>query len=279
MNLSIVWNNDPIFLELGSFQLRHYGLCWAIGIAAGWLVLKSIYKKEKLSEDLLGSLFLYIMFGVIIGARLGHCLFYDPSYYLSHPLEMLLPISKDALGNYHLTGYAGLASHGGAIGIVISILLYSKKKKVDLWDILDKLALVAPLTGFFIRVGNFFNSEIIGQPTGAPWGIVFKKIDNIARHPAQLYEAFIYLIIFLVLYRFYFKIKDKYQSGVIFGISIFFIFLSRFLIEYFKEVQEPFEVYMRETFFIDMGQLLSFPFIIAGLIIIFNRTHSKINKS
>lgn len=265
------WGIDPVFIEFHDFQIRYYGLFWALGIAAGFLVLKQIYTKEGKSTKQLESLSIYVISGVIIGARLGHCLFYDPVYFITHPLEMILPISKDLVGNYSITGYAGLASHGGAIGIIVSILLYSYYKKQNLWDILDKLALIAPLTGFFIRLGNFFNSEIIGAPTSMPWSVIFIKVDDLPRHPAQLYEASVYLLLFFILYFSYFRIKKNYANGLMFGISILTIFLSRFIIENYKEVQESFELSMKENLSMNMGQLLSLPFIIIGAIIIINR--------
>ncbi|MDR1653919.1 MAG: prolipoprotein diacylglyceryl transferase [Prevotellaceae bacterium] len=277
-NLFTVWENDPVIVEFLGFQLRYYGLCWALGIAAAMFVLRKVFEKEKLSTELLSSLFFYILIGVFVGARLGHCLFYTPLYYLSHPVEMLLPVSKNEFGAYYFSGYSGLASHGGAIGIVITALIFAKRKKQNLWDVFDKLALVAPLTGFFIRMGNFFNSEIIGKPTNFVFGIVFKSVDNAPRHPAQLYEAFSYLLIFIFLLYVYFRIKNKYKSGFTFGITILLIFFARFIIEYCKEVQEPFENHLKEILFVDMGQLLSLPFIIAGIIIIVLRNKISPNE-
>ena len=262
--LNIVWDIDPVLFNLGPLSIRFYSCCWALGIGSALFVLSKVYKREKLNPDLLGSLFIYVVLGVFIGARLGHCLFYDPVYYLTHPAEMLLPIAKNAAGNYIFVGYAGLASHGGVLGIIIAIFIYCKKYRCYVWDILDKLGLVGPLAGAFIRFGNFFNSEIIGTPTDMPWAIVFKQVDNLPRHPSQLYEAFGYLLIFALVCFIYFKRRDKHQYGIIFGITMALVFIARFLIEYTKEVQSDFE----EGLLLDMGQILSVPFIIIGLVIV-----------
>jgi len=261
--LYIHWDIDPAIFSIGSFQLRYYSLCWLLAFASSILVLRRIYIKEQLNMELLMSLALYIFFGVLIGARLGHCLFYDPVYFLSHPLEIFFPLTKDVSGNYHF-GYTGLASHGGVVGIIVAIFIYCYKKKQSVWDILDKLGLVGPLAGAFIRLGNFFNSEIVGNPTDMPWAIVFRSVDPNPRHPSQLYEALCYLIIFAIVYYIYTKRRDKHKLGFVFGVTIFLVFVSRFLIEYTKVIQSSFE----ESLPIDMGQILSIPFILLGFIVV-----------
>jgi len=262
--LNIVWDIDPVIFSIGGLSIRYYSCCWALGIGLALCVLSLVYKKEKINPDLLGSLFIYVVLGVFIGARLGHCLFYDPVYYLSNPLEMLLPIAKDAGGSYTFVGYAGLASHGGVIGIIIAIFIYCRRHRCNVWDILDKLGLVGPLTGAFIRFGNFFNSEIIGTPTDQPWGIIFKQIDGLPRHPSQLYEALSYLVIFAIVSYIYLKRRDKHQYGIVFGTTIALVFIARFAIEYTKELQAVFE----EGLLFDMGQILSIPFIVVGIVIV-----------
>lgn len=216
---------------------------------------------------MLESLVIYVFLGVFLGARLGHCLFYDFQYFASHPLEIISPFSINNRGEWKFTGYAGLASHGGIIGIIIATALYCRKKKVSIWDILDKLALIGPLAGAFIRLGNFFNSEIIGNETDVPWAIIFKRVDDMPRHPSQLYEAIAYLLIFLLVFYVYTQKRNKHAKGLVFGITITSVFISRFLIEFTKIIQSPFE----EKLPIDMGQILSIPFIIIGLIIIYLR--------
>jgi prolipoprotein diacylglyceryl transferase len=184
---------------------------------------------------------------------------------------VILPISKDVSGGYRF-GYAGLASHGGVAGIIIAIIIYCYKKNQKVWDVLDKLGLVGPLAGFFIRSGNFFNSEIIGTPSDMPWAIIFKRVDMLPRHPSQLYEALCYLLIFCIVYYIYTKKRDQHQHGFVFGITIFLVFVSRFLLEYTKVVQSSFE----ESLPLDMGQILSIPFVLLGVIVIITRCSRKL---
>ena len=261
----IHWNCDPILLSIGDFGIRYYSLCWVAGFILGYLVLRQAFKKSRMDLSLLEPLFIYVLLGALIGARLGHCLFYDWKYYSHHLLEIFLPVSITQSG-VKFTGYAGLASHGGAIGLIICLLIFSKKYHVPLLSLLDYLAYATPLGGAFIRIGNFFNSEILGAPTNSNWGVVFDWVDSIPRHPAQLYEALAYVITFFILYLFLRHNKDKKkQPGALFGLSVTLIFMSRFLIEFCKEVQEPFEIQLRNSIGLNMGQLLSIPFILAGL--------------
>ena len=265
------WDVDPVlFWITDTFPLKYYGLLFVTGLMLGYLIVRYIYKKEHIPIEDLDSLLTYIVLGTVIGARLGHCLFYQPEYFLAHPLEMFLPIQKIA-GSYQFVGYQGLASHGGALGVFISIILYCKKYKVKLLWILDKVALGTPVTGAFIRFGNFMNSEIYGKPTDGNLGVVFVRDDMIPRHPTQLYEAFAYLIIFGILYSIY--NKAKFNNGQIFGLFLILLFLSRFFIEFFKENQVAFESEMT----LNMGQWLSIPFIAAGIIIIFLNKRKNIN--
>lgn len=200
MNIEpIHWNVDPTIVTLfGSFPLKYYGLLFMTGVMLGYFQVRKAYQKEGKDIEQLETLATYIILGIVIGARLGHCLFYEPDYFLSRPLEMFLPIQKID-GAYRFTGYLGLASHGGGIGVMTAIFLYSRKYKVNIWWLLDKIALVVPLTGAFIRMGNFMNSEILGKPTNSDFGIIFDRVDQLPRHPAQLYEAIAYLIIFFSL--------------------------------------------------------------------------------
>lgn len=215
-----------------------------------------IFNKEKKSEKDLNDLVWVMILGTVLGARLGHCLFYNPSYYLSHPLE-ILQIWK-----------GGLASHGAAIGIMIAIYFYVKKRKdmTYLW-VFDRIVITVALAGFFIRMGNLFNSEIIGKPTNSSWGFVFTSVDMIPRHPAQLYESIAYLLIFFFLFWFYFKKEGKFKPGLLFGLFLVLIFSFRFFIEFLKEDQSPFEAGM----FLNMGQLLSIPLVILGIYLLFRK--------
>ena len=263
MDGHFVWDIDPVLFSAGSFAVRYYSLCWLAAFASCYYVMRSIFRREGLSTDNLEALLVYVFLGTFIGARLGHCLFYETHYYLSHPWRIVLPLYERADGSWGF-GFMGLASHGAAVGIVAALILYARRYRFPMWDLLDKLGVVAPLGGAFIRLGNFFNSEIIGAPTDGPWAVVFSRVDPLPRHPAQLYEALGYFIAFAVVYALYRRRRTKVSSGFFFGLSILLIFGLRFAVEFVKEVQEPFEIYLRDTFSMDMGQLLSIPFIIAG---------------
>lgn len=268
--LYINWNIDPIIVTIGPFTLTYYGILFTGGIVlCSWLIGK-ILKKDAISEIASLHLSTYCYIGIIIGARLGHCLFYEPIYYLSHPLEIILPFKFDN-GEFLITGYRGLASHGGAIGLIIALILYSKKYKLALLKILDYIALVTPIAAGFIRLANLMNSEIIGKSTNMPWAFIFERIDSTPRHPAQLYEAIAYFTIYILTYYLY-KIGKMRKQGFIFGFVIFSIFTFRFFIEFIKERQVEFE----ETIFLDMGQILSIPFIILGLyFMLFHKINDK----
>lgn len=266
----INWNIDPEIIKLfGVISLRYYGLLFVTGLLLGYSVVKRIYIKENLPIENLEKLAVFIFIGTIVGARFGHCLFYEPAYYLKHPLDIILPFKWDASGKFEFTGFQGLASHGGAVGVLTAILLYSKKYHFDFFWILDIVAIATPLTGALIRFGNFMNSEIIGEPTGTNYGIVFQRVDLLPRHPTQLYEAFTYLTIFLILYWIYSNKKAKRQDGYIFGLFLILLFGARFLLEFLKINQVDFENGM----ILNMGQLLSIPFILSGIgLVIWKRT-------
>ncbi|CAN5535318.1 prolipoprotein diacylglyceryl transferase [soil metagenome] len=276
MEISFIhWNINPEIINILGFPLRYYGVLFAGGIMLCVLILKWIFKNENISLDKLDTLTMYGVIGIFLGARLGHCLFYDPSYYFNHPLEMLLPFQQTDNGEYKFTGYQGLASHGGAVGLITALILYSKKTQESIINTLDLIGVVAPLGGCFIRLGNLMNSEMIGIPTNVPWAFIFKNEDNLPRHPAQLYEAISYLIIFLVIFFFYKTNRYKLQNGFFFGLSISLIFIARFFIEFDKKRQVPFEEQMQ----FDMGQLLSIPFILVGLgFLIYGLMNTKKDK-
>ncbi len=257
----IHWDINPEIINIMGFSLRYYGILFAGGILLCVFILKWIFKNENISSDKLDTLTIYGVIGIFVGARLGHCLFYDPSYYFNHPLEMLLPIQLTNNGEYKFTGYLGLASHGGAVGLIIALILYSKKTQESILNTVDLIGVVAPLGCCFIRLANLMNSEIIGFPTNVTWAFIFEREDNLPRHPAQLYEAISYLSIFLLIFYLYKTNRTKLQNGFFFGISISLIFIARFFIEFVKVRQVPFEEQMQ----LDMGQLLSIPFILVGL--------------
>jgi len=256
----IHWNPDPEIINIFGISIRYYGLLFVSGLILSIYILGWIYKRENIPSEHLGKLSIFGIIGILAGARLGHCLFYEPSYYLSHPIEMILPITFPPGGGVKFIGYQGLASHGGALGLLIALYLYSRKTKHSMIDTVDLIAVVSGLSAGFIRLANFMNSEIIGMPTTKPWGVIFEKVDNLPRHPAQLYEAISYFIIFAIMMILYIKVRDRLRNGFFFGLVLVLIFIARFVIEFLKEVQVGFEDGM--TF--NMGQLLSLPYIFVG---------------
>ena len=271
----IVWDVDPFIFHLPDFlggrPIAWYGLLWAMVFIVGYWIMGKIYKKEGLDDDKLDKLLMYMLIFTIIGARLGHCLFYEPAYYLSNPIKFL----------YVWEG--GLASHGGAIGILIGLFIYAKKiKKPYIW-ILDRIVVPVAIGGAFIRTGNLLNSEIYGEPTTLPWGFKFVRdfpigmpIEDIpACHPTQIYEALFCIAVFIYLLYAYFKqdMGNK-RPGFMFSIFLIVVFGSRILIEFIKNPQVDFEQGMT----LDMGQWLSLPFLIAGIWILI-RSFKKQKKS
>ena len=264
-------------LRLGPFGMRWYSLLWLIGVAGAYLIVKRVFKDDKIPDEKFGPLFLYVFIGTLLGARLGHCIFYQPDYFLASTkgfFEMLIPvklfgdgvISSLTSGQWRFIGYEGLASHGGTLGIIIALLLYSRRMKMPLIYLFDTVCVAVPFVSCCIRLGNLMNSEIIGQPTTVPWAFIFERVDMLPRHPGQLYEAIAYALLALIVYRIYRKTKANSLTGTgfYFGVILFYIFTFRFFIELTKENQEAFEAGM----LLNMGQILSIPFIIIGAIFI-----------
>ena len=264
LSLFINWDISPEIFNLGGISIRYYGLLFAVAFILGYKVEEKMFKSEGLPMAWLDKLWLYVAIATIVGARLGHCIFYDWAYYSQHPLEMILPVRFSP--EFKFTGYQRLASHGAAIGIIAGLWYYSRKvsKKSIFW-ILDRAVIPIALAGFFIRTGNLMNSEIVGLPTNMPWGFRFMNSDlpnpELPRHPAQLYEAICYLFSFFVLMYLYWRTNVKKKMGFIFGAFLILIFSARFIIEFVKEVQEPWEAGMA----LNMGQILSIPFILVGI--------------
>ena len=266
--LYIHWNPDLVAIHLGGFSIRWYSLCWLLGLLAAFLIVKRLYKEQKIKPELFDPLFIYCFIGILIGSRLGHCLFYEPGYFLSsfkHMVEMILPIRFLADGSWRFTGYEGLASHGGTIGLIIALWLYVRRTKVNLWRVLDNVAIATPVTACLIRLGNLMNSEIIGKATDVPWAFIFERVDLLPRHPGQLYEAIAYALFFFIGWYLYRKQPQRVGTGFFFGLCITLIFTARFFIEFTKDIQEEFEASM----LLNMGQLLSLPFIALGLVCMF----------
>ncbi len=256
----IPWDVNPEIFRIGSFAIRWYGLLFASGFLFGYIIMHKIFKNENLPDASLDRLTIYMAVGVIVGARLGHCLFYEPRYYLSHPVEILK------------IWHGGLASHGAAIGILLAIWYFVRKEKKDYTWAIDRIAIVVALAGFFIRIGNLMNSEIYGIETTLPWGFVFlRNGENVPKHPTQIYEALAYLLIFILLLRSYWRKKGEHIQGTIISLAIILIFIARFFIEFLKEDQVEFEQGMT----LNMGQLLSIPFIIAGIVWLYYSLKNK----
>jgi len=257
---AITWSPSE-GLDLGFFTLHYYSLMFLIAFGLGWYIMKSIYKNEGVSEEKLDPLFIYTVLATLIGARLGHVFFYDWDYFQHHLLEIFLPVRFEP--EFQFTGFRGLASHGAAIGIIVAMYLYRKNvlDKPILW-ILDRVVIPVASGAIFIRIGNFMNSEIIGKPTNSDYGVIFQNLgESFPRHPAQLYESFCYLLIFLLLWFVYWKTEKKQKIGFLFGLFLVLLWTVRFFVEFLKEPQ----VEERGIWLINTGQWLSIPFIIAGL--------------
>lgn len=266
--LSINWHVDPVIFEIGNLSLRWYSLLFMSGFVLGWFLFSWFHKREGIPDKLLDPLLVTLLVATVVGARLGHCLFYEPSYYLGSFkgfLEIFMPWK------------GGLASHGGAIALVIAMIWYSKRygKKYDfdfLW-IMDHLCIAVAFAGCFIRLGNLFNSEIYGNVTSLPWGFIFElRGETEPKHPTQIYEALAYLILGLfLLWKYKYRLTETFR-GFFFGVFLIGCFGSRLLIEFIKEPQEAFE----EAMFLNMGQLLSLPFIVAGIAILWYSYRKKV---
>ena len=257
---SVTWSADPVIFDIGFISLRWYALMFIIGFYIGSKLMEVYYKHDGVNPEKVYTLFLYCFIGTIIGARLGHCLFYDPGYYLANPIEMLK------------TWKGGLASHGGTLGVFLAVLVYARSDHRSALWVLDRLGIAVAPVAALIRVGNLFNHEIYGHVTSMPWG--FRFIENIGAwsrgaepvytepcHPTQIYEALCYLAVFAVNAYLYYKTDARNRRGLLLGVFFTGVFGSRFLIEYVKNVQESFE----EGMILDMGQILSIPFIVGGI--------------
>lgn len=249
----IQWNISPTIFSIGPVSVRWYGLLFAMSFVVGYYIMLRIFRKENIPEPLLDQLSMYMLIATVVGARLGHVLFYEPASYFEHPLEILK------------IWEGGLASHGAAIGIILALYLFSRKTRQPFFWVIDRIVIVVALSGLFIRTGNLFNSEIYGNVTNLPWGFIFERVgETLPRHPTQIYEGLCYLGIFLFLLWYYYHKNGKPRNGFLFGFFLVSLFTARFFIEFLKEPQVNFENSMP----INMGQLLSIPFIIGGIIIL-----------
>ena len=262
----IVWNVDPILFRIGNLEIRWYGFLLAIGFILAYLVLQKIATNENLSHEKIDRFALLTILWTIVGLRIGHCIFYDWEYFSHHLLEIFIPFTNTPAG-WKFTGYAGLASHGGAIAIIGYVFYFSYKNKVNILWLLDRVAICVPIAAAFVRCGNLMNSEIIGTVTNVPWGFVFMQLEGTSeccepRHPSQLYESLVYLTLFAYQMWYYFKhAKGHIPAGRSIGTALIVIFVARFLIEFIKADQVDFEANMT----LNMGQWLSIPFVLAGI--------------
>ena len=264
--LSIDWNPNIELFKIGSFAIRYYSLMFVVAFILGIQIIKKIFKNENISVEKADTFFIYSIIAILAGARIGHFLFYDTKFLIEHPLEVLLPVRFDP---FRFTGYLGLASHGAAIGMIIAMYFYSKKvvQKPILW-ILDRAVIAVASGAVFVRIGNLVNSEIIGKPTNSDFGFVFRQLgEDFPRHPTQLYEAFGYLITFIILWFVYWKTDKKEKSGYLFGLFMVLLWSVRLIVEFFKEAQ----VENRGTWDLNTGQILSIPMILIGFYFMFRK--------
>jgi len=272
--LAIEWN-PSLGIDLGFFVIRWYSLMFVAAFLLGLRLMKKIYIEDNIAVEKLDVIFMYVFISMLIGMRLGDVFFYSWDYYQNHLLEIFIPF-KQVNGSWQFTGFTGFASHGAAIAIPIAMYFYAKKHLQKPWlFILDRLAIMVALAGFFIRLGNFFNSEIYGKETGSNFGVIFKANgETIARHPTQLYEAISYLILFFVMWYLYWKTDKKNQTGFLFGLFMVVLWSLRFFIEFLKEAQ----VDGREDWVfnsLNTGQVLSIPLVLIGVWLMFRTAKKK----
>ncbi|WP_333660566.1 prolipoprotein diacylglyceryl transferase [Chishuiella changwenlii] len=276
----IDWNPQSYLFEVAGFKVHIYSLCWIVAFVVGWYLMSNIFKKENQKKELLDPLFLYTFIGAIVGARLGEYLFYDPVAFIERPIEVFLPVQYapgestffGLLQNYEFVGFSGLASHGAALGVIITSYLFSRKylqRRNVLW-LLDRMAVVVPFGGAAVRVGNFYNSEIVGKPSDLPWAVKFYQQSSgygeiVSRHPAQIYEAIGYIILGIIMLYLYHKTDKRKYLGALLGIFLFLLFLIRFIVEFFKENQGEEAVAQTLNIGLNNGQVLSIPFMLIGL--------------
>ena len=263
--LKFVWDPSKGINIFGDFTLHYYSMMWIVAFILGFYIMKRIYKNENQSSEALDSIFIYSVIGIMLGARLGHVIFYQPELFKQDFFSIFLPFQFKP--EFEFTGFKGLASHGAAIGMIVSMYFYNKKvlNKTVLW-ILDRVVVPVALGAIFVRIGNFINSEIIGKATGTDFGVVFKQLgEDFPRHPAQLYEAGAYVFVFLILMYVYWKTKKSEQQGFLFGLFLVLLWTVRFFVEFVKEAQNE----ERADWILNTGQWLSIPFILIGLYFMF----------
>lgn len=265
MNLFwIVWSPNPVIFSVGSFTLLWYGVLFALGLVlAGWYVWGR-FKEFGIEQRVFENLIIWSFFGIFLGARLGHCLFYEADYFLSHPIEMFLPVGVDEMGDYYFSGYHGLASHGAVMGLMLALMLFRWRSKLAILPVMDWMAIATALAGAFIRLGNLMNSEIVGASTDVAWAFVFPEIDDLPRHPAQLYESLFFFMLFGVGVWLFKRLKyEGVKPGFYLSLQLMVIAGFRFCVEFVKEIQVGFE----RDMVLNMGQWLSVPLFLLGVVL------------
>lgn len=263
----LTWSPDPVMFQLGSLSVRWYSVFLAAGFFSGYLVARDMFRREGVDHFVLESYGIWLIIGILVGGRLGHCLFYEFDYYMQHPIEMIKPWEGILGKNAVFTGLSGFSSHGWIIGVILVLWINSRRKKVPVLWALDIFAIGGVLAGAFVRIGNLMNSEIVGSPSDVPWAFVFTNIDHLPRHPAQIYESLAYLLTFFFVFGYFRKKMHTVPSGTYLGWVLIGVFISRFFIEFFKKDQVAAEAGM----VLNLGQWLSIPFVLAGLLLIFRK--------
>jgi len=267
----IIWNADPVLFRIGNVVIRWYSVLLVLSFYISYLYVDHIFERENVSKTTMHSFGIFIIAGLLLGGRLVHCLFYEPEYYLKFPLDIIKPWRGELGNGARFVGYRGMSGHGSVIGIVLGIVINAVRTKTSVIWMVDRIAIFGPLIGFFVRIGNLFNSEILGTSSSLPWAFVFKRVDGIPRHPVQIYEAIAYLIIFIVSWEYYRRRGSSSKPGAILGLVLVLVYSSRFILEFFKEDQSRIE----STMNLNMGQVLSIPFIIIGLILLFRPIRAR----
>ncbi len=261
----ISWNPNPVIFFLGNLPVRWYSVLLGIGFFSGYLVARGMFKREGVDRFVLESYGIWLVIGIVVGGRLGHCLFYEFDHYLQHPIEIIKPWQGTLGEGAIFTGLNGFSSHGWTIGIILTLWINSRIRKVHVLWALDIFAVVVVLAGAFVRIGNLMNSEIVGNATNLPWAFIFHRIDSLPRHPAQIYESLAYLLTFILAYGYFRRKLHTVPNGTYLGWVLIGVFLSRFMIEFVKRDQVSSEAGM----ILNLGQWLSIPFILLGLFLLF----------
>jgi len=271
----IVWNIDPVLFKIGSFSIRWYSILMITGFYLGYITIKKIFILDNVPVKTLETFGIFIVIGMFVGGRLGHCLFYEADYYLKYPLDIIKPWRGELGNGARFIGYKGMASHGGVIGVLIGLSINARIRKLSILWVFDRFAIAVVLAGAFIRLGNLFNSEILGIPSSLPWSVIFIRVSNVPKHPVQFYEAVIYFLIFYASLSFYLKNKETLKNGKLLGLILLLVFSSRFLLEFIKENQTATDA----TSLLKMGQILSIPFILIGGVLFFYKNNLSLHNA